>query len=167
MMSTRIEHVHRQAPRQFLIFTLVAATVAASAAAATEALTLEVWAMFAGFIAWFTRPTSSLEGVWAMTCLWLGIGLAAVSHLTTGALIPAMGSLALPAVVFLVALIVVGLRTTSVVNNMLAWFLGMVTCFATESDPAREVLLHLTAATSIGGFSGWICQQMNRRWAGA
>jgi len=53
--TTRIEHVHCQAPRQFLIFTLVAATVAASAAAATEALTLEVW---------------------AMTCLWLGIGLA-------------------------------------------------------------------------------------------
>ena len=166
-MSTHVTHLHRQALRHFLIFTLVAATVAASAAAAAEALALEVWAMFAGFIAWFTRPTSSREGVWAMTCLWLGIGLAALSHLTTGALLPSMGSLALPAVVFLVALLVVGLRTTSVVNNMLAWFLGMVTFFAMESEPARDVLLHLAAATSIGGFSGWACQQLNRRWAGA
>lgn len=67
----------------------------------------------------------------------------------------------------LVALLIAGLRTTSVVNNMLAWFLGMMAFFAAELEPSCEALVHLGAATGIGGFAGWACQALNRRWAGA
>lgn len=59
------------------------------------------------------------------------------------------------------------LRTTSVVNNMLAWFLGMVTFFAADMEVSLEPLLELGSASAIGGFAGWACQALNRRWAGA
>ena len=62
---------------------------------------------------------------------------------------------------------IVGLRTTSVVNNMLAWFLGMVTFFAADMEVSLEPLLELGSASAIGGFAGWACQALNRRWAGA
>jgi hypothetical protein len=157
----------RQTPGQFVLFTLIAAVVAAAAAGLSDALALEVWIMFAGFIAWFTRPTSTRAGIHALICLWLGILLAAVSHRATGALMPLAGPMALPLVVFAVAILVVGLRTTRIVDNMLGWFLGLVTFFAAEPNPALGSFANLGLATAIGGFAGWACQALNRRFAEA
>lgn len=156
-----------QTPKQFTLYTLIAAVVAAVAAWASMALALEVWVMFAGFIAWFTRPTSVRESLNAMGCLWLGIALAAISHKMTGAMIPAFGTLALPVVVFIVAIIMVGLRTTPPVNNMLTWFLGMVVFFAADKGISIETFSHLLSATAIGGFAGWSCHTLNKRFTNA
>ncbi|WP_086994740.1 DUF1097 domain-containing protein [Rhizobium sullae] len=164
MSTTETANIHRQTPRQFILFTLIAAVVASFAAWSSATLALEVWVMFAGFIAWFVRPTSLRESLSAMVCLWLGIGLAAVAEVATGALVPIAGGLALPLVVFFVAILIVGLRTTRIVNNMLTWFLGMVTFFAAGWDLSAETFLHLGGATAIGGFVGWACQAINRRW---
>lgn len=164
MSTTETANVHRQTPKQFILFTLVAAVVASFAAWGSAALALEVWVMFAGFIAWFTRPTSLRESLSAMVCLWLGVGLAAISEVATGALMPALGGLALPLVVFFVAILIVGLRTTSIVGNMLTWFLGMVTFFAAGWELSAATFLHFAGATAIGGFAGWACQAINRRW---
>jgi hypothetical protein len=158
---------HQQTPGQFILFTLIAAIVAAAAAWLSEALALEVWIMFAGFIAWFTRPTSTRAGIHSLICLWLGILLAAVSYWATGSLIPFVGPLALPLAVFAVAVLVVGLRTTSVVDNMLSWFLGLVTFFAAELEPGLGAFVSLGSASAIGGFAGWACQALNRRFAEA
>lgn len=165
--SPRGEPGRQQTPGQFVLFTLIAAIVAAAAAGVSDALALEVWIMFAGFIAWFTRPTSTRAGVHSLICLWLGILLAAVSHRATGALMPFAGSLALPLVVFAVASLVVGLRTTRVVDNMLGWFLGLVTFFAAEPEPALSSFANLGLATALGGFAGWACQALNRRFTEA
>jgi hypothetical protein len=164
MPASQTENVGRRTPRQFILFTVVAAVVASLAAWSSEALTLEVWVMFAGFIAWFTRPASWRDGVSAMICLWLGIVLGIIAHVATGALIPSVGGLALPLVVFFVASLIVGLRTTSIVNNMLAWFIGVVTFFAAKLGLSVEGFAHLISATAIGGFAGWACVEINRRW---
>jgi hypothetical protein len=164
--TTQTEKIHRETPRQFVIYTVIAAVVAALAAWSSEALALEVWVMFAGFIAWFTGPTSSRGGLYSMICLGLGMALGALSYAATGAMMAPLGPLALPVAVFVVAIVVVGLRTTSVVNNVLAWFLGMVTFFAAEVEISLETVGQLGCASAIGGFAGWACQALNRRWAG-
>ncbi|NNU35995.1 DUF1097 domain-containing protein [Rhizobium sophorae] len=156
---------HRLHRRKFILWTVIASVVAAFAAWLSAALNLEVWVMFIGFIAWFTRPTSVRNSSAAMLCLWLGIAVGAVSHIMTGALFPLLDHMALPAVVFLVAILIVGLRTHSIVGNMLAWFLGMVTYFAAELDLAVASFMHLAIATGIGGFAGYTCQALNRRFA--
>lgn len=156
---------HSQSRGKFILWTLIASAVAALAAWLSAALDLEVWVMFAGFIAWFTRPTSLKNSTSAMLCLWLGIAIGAVSHIMTGALIPSLDHLALPAVVFLVAVVIVGLRSHVTLGNMLAWFLGMVTYFAAEFDLAVASFAHLAFATAIGGFAGYACQALNRRFA--
>lgn len=156
---------HGQRHGKFILWTVIASVVAAFAAWLSAALSLEVWVMFAGFIAWFTRPTSLKNSTAAMLCLWLGIAIGALSHILTGALIPSLDHLALPAVVFLVAILIVGLRSHAILGNMLAWFLGMVTYFAAEFDLAVASFAHLAAATAIGGFAGYACQALNRRFA--
>lgn len=167
LSTTQVENIHRQTPMQFVLYTVIAAAVASLAAWSSEALALEVWIMFAGFIAWFTRPTSLRDGLYSIICLWLGMALGALSYVATAALMPSLGALGLPLVVFVLAIVIVGLRTTSVVNNMLAWFLGMVTFFAADMEVSLEPLLELGSASAIGGFAGWACQALNRRWAGA
>ena len=156
---------HGQPAGKFILWTVIASVVAAFAAWLSAALELEVWVMFAGFIAWFTRPTSLKTSVAAMLCLWLGIAIGALSHIVTGALIPSLDHMALPVVVFLVAILIVGLRTHGVFGNMLAWFLGMVTFFAAEFDFAVASFMHLAFATGIGGLAGYTCQALNRRFA--
>lgn len=167
MSTLQVLDMQRLKRQQFVIFTMVAGVVAALAAWGSAALQLAPWVMFAGWIAWFTRPTSLQDSLSAMVCLWLGMVLAGWAHMATAALAQPLGTLALPTVVFLVAVIVVGLRTTVVVDNMLGWFLGMVTFFAAEVEPALEGFVYLGAATAIGGAAGWACQAINRRWAGA
>jgi hypothetical protein len=73
--------------------------------------------------------------------------------------------LALPLVVFLVALLIVGLRTQRLTGTMLSWFPGMVTWFAAELDMTAASFLHLAGATAIGGLAGYTFQALNRRWA--
>lgn len=156
---------HDQPRGKFILWTAIASVVAAFAAWLSAALNLEVWVMFAGFIAWFARPTSVKNSSAAMLCLWLGIAIGAVSHIMTGALVPLLDHIALPAVVFLVAILIVGLRTHGILGNMLAWFLGMVTYFAAELDLAVASFVHLAIATGIGGLAGYTCQALNRRFA--
>jgi hypothetical protein len=154
-----------QSAGKFALWTVIAGVVAAFAAWLSAALALEVWIMFAGFIAWFTRPASLTSCLSAMLCLWLGIALGAVSYIATGALVPFLGDLALPIIVFLVAILIVGLRTHRLLGNMLTWFLGMVTFFAAEFDLAIASSVHLASATAIGGLAGYACQALNRRFA--
>ena len=150
---------------KFILWTLIASAVAAIAAWTSAAAALEIWIMFAGFIAWFTRPASLASSLSAMLCLWLGIGIGALSHIATTALVPHLDQLALPTVVFLVAVLIVGLRTHGVLGNMLTWFLGMVTFFAAEMGVNAAAFGHLAAATALGGFAGYSCQALNRRFA--
>ncbi|MBR0642696.1 DUF1097 domain-containing protein [Roseomonas hellenica] len=156
---------HGQPRGKFILWTLIASVVAAFAAWLSAAFSLEVWVMFAGFIAWFTRPTSLKNSTAAMLCLWLGIAIGAMAHIVTGALVPSLGHMALPVVVFLAANVIVGLRSHGILGNMLAWFLGMVTYFAAELDLAAASFMHLAFATTIGGLAGYTCQALNRRFA--
>lgn len=163
--QTQLSAEHRGTRGKFLLWTLIASVVAAFAAWFSAALSLEVWVMFAGFIAWFTRPTSLTKCLSAMLCLWLGTVIGAASHILTGALMPSLGHMALPIVVFLVAILIVGLRARDILGNMLAWFLGMVTFFASEFDLVAASFAHLASATAIGGLAGYACQTLNRRFA--
>ncbi|GAA3967746.1 hypothetical protein GCM10023085_57730 [Actinomadura viridis] len=152
---------------RFVVFTAIAGVVAAAAAFASESLSLEPWAMFAGWVAWFTRPQSLTQGVHAVVCLWLGLVLAVLGRLSVEALVPTAGHAALPLTVFVLAVVVVGLRTAPVVNNMLAWFLGLIAFFAAHPEEIPTGLLALVAATAIGAIAGFVCQRLQSRFAAA
>lgn len=150
---------------RFVRFTLVAAVVAAGAALLSEALGLHAWAMFVGWIAWFTRPTSATLGLHSMVSLWAGLLLAVAGHVIVAVLAPAIGPAALPVAVFVLACVAVGMRTTPVLDNMLAWFLGLVAFFALHPDNVLTGVLTLVAASAIGAGAGYACQRLHRRFA--
>jgi hypothetical protein len=147
----------RQAPHAFVTVTVVAAVAASFTAAAALALSLPVWAMFVGWIAFFSRGLTTRSTFENLGCVWLGLGIGALAAFSISQLAPSLGlGLALPAVVFAVALVVVALRGLPVLNNLLGYFLGLVAWFAGHLEPSLESLALLASASAIGSIAGWV-----------
>lgn len=154
----------QQTPHDFIIVTVVAAVTASFAAAASLALSLPVWAMFIGWIAFFSRGLTSRSTVENIGCVWLGLCIGLLAALSISQLVPSLGlGLALPAVVFVVALVVVTLRGLPVLNNLLGYFLGLVAWFAAHPEPSLAGLFPLLGVTAIGSVAGWISHYLPRR----
>lgn len=144
-------------PGHFAMTTVIAAATAALAAAASLALSVPVWAMFVGWIAFFSRGLTTRSTVENLGCVGLGLGIGAIAATA----IPHMGALtspvlALPIIVFVVALAVVALRGLPILNNLLGYFLGLVAWFAAHLEPSIDNVLHLFSASLIGGAAGWL-----------
>lgn len=154
----------QQTPRAFIIITLVAAVSASLAAATSLALSLPVWAMFVGWIAFFSRGLTTRSTFENLGCVWLGLCIGALAALGISLLAPTLGfGLALPTVVFAVALIVVALRGLPVLNNLLGYFLGLVAWFASHLEPSLGGLVLLASASAIGSLAGWISHNLPQR----
>jgi hypothetical protein len=146
-----------------LVYPLIAAAAAATASGSSAALALPVWAMFIGWVAFFTRGPSVKDGVWNALCLLVGIALGMLAALTTGVLAPLIGAMALPAVVFVVAVLVLSLRLTRRMNNVLCYFLGLITFFASRLPPNATTFSELSGAVVIGLIAGGVTFVGQRR----
>ncbi|MCY1556352.1 hypothetical protein D9M68_930920 [compost metagenome] len=71
--------------------------------------------------------------------------------------------LALPVVVFVVAMIVVSLRAAPLMNNILGYFLGLIAFFAAHLEPTLESFVHLASASSLGSVAAWISLKLQQR----
>lgn len=153
--------------RSFLIATIIAAATAAAASSASHALSLPVWAMFIGWIAFFTRGLNARSAFENLGCVGLGMMLGALAAIGIQSLVPAVGlSVAVPTIVFLIALLVVSLRGLAVLNNLLGYFLGLVAWFAAHLEPSLEGVGQLLGASALGTAAGLISHQLPVRLAG-
>lgn len=149
----------------YLAFSTAAALTAAAASAASLAFGLPVWAMFVGWVAFFTRGLSGRDGAVNLACVVLGTAIGAAAAIAIAALHPALGMLALPMVVFVVASVVVSLRAAPMLNNILAYFLGLIAFFAAHMEPTLGTVAHLGSAGALGSLAGWVSMALQRRWA--
>ena len=62
-------------------------------------------------------------------------------------------------------MIVVSLRAVPVLNNLLCYFLGMITFFAHDQQPSLATFLTLGAAAAFGILAGWISHALQERMA--
>lgn len=155
------------APRFFSLaysaFTLAAAVVAAAASALALVLELPVWAMFVGWVAFYTRGVTARDGVFNLVCVGLGVLIGKLAALAIGALSPAMGAMALPLVVLVVALVVVSLRGVPRLNNLLCYFLGLIAFFAIHQPPSLSLFGTLAGAVALGSAAAWTAHALQRR----
>lgn len=150
---------------QFLGFSLIAATVAAAAAFASVSFALPLWAMFVGWVAFFTRPASIGNGIASLACVWLGVLFGMFAALLISSLVPVLGDVAFPVVVFAIATIVVSLRAVPQVNNVLSYFLGLITFFAAHQAPGLDIFVELAASSALGAFAAWLSHRVQARLA--
>jgi hypothetical protein len=143
--------------------TAIAAATAAVASAASLMAGLPVWAMFIGWVAFFSRGHSFREGIANYCGVLAGICFGMGAAMAISALGPMLGKLALPIVVFIVAMMVVSLRAMPIVNNVLAYFLGLIAYFAAHVEPSFEALGRLGEASAIGSFAAWTSLKLQQR----
>jgi len=147
-----------------LKITLGESTVAALAATVSSMVfDVPVWAMFVGWIAYFTRGLTLRQGVVNFACVLVGIavGLAAVA--TMQVLAPQLGEFTLPAVVFAVAVLVLSLRHLPVLDNLLCFFLGLVAYFASHLAPGWIAFAELGIAAAVGSVAAYLASLLHRQ----
>ena len=138
--------------------------VAASAATfSAVALELPVWAMFIGWIAFFTRGLNFKAGLVNLGCVLIGLGLGIVAVHLQGALGPHLGAYALSAVVLAITAAALSLARLPVFNNLLGFFLGLVSYFASHLPPTLGSFASLGLAAAIGIAAGFLAHAWAHR----
>lgn len=143
-------------PLRFNSLTLAAALTAATAATASASLGWPVWAMFVGWVAFFTRGHTAKDALYSYLCLASGLAIGTIAAASVGVLLPLIGPVAFGAVVFVVAIVVVSLRAVPPMNNTPAYFLGLITWFAAHVKPTPMAWLSLAAVMALGLFAAWL-----------
>jgi hypothetical protein len=139
-------------------------SLVAAGAAGTAALVIEVpvWAMFIGWIAYFSRGINLRQGVVNLACVVAGLFVGVAASMAVAALAPHLGGGALPLVVFVVALLVLSVSRMTPLNNPLAHFLGLVCWFAAHQAPSIRLMAELAAAVLLGSIAGWLAGRMHQ-----
>ncbi len=141
---------------KFSLLTLIAAVVAAVAATTSARLGWPVWAMFVGWVAFFTGSHSAKGVLASYLCVALGISFGALAAMAVSALVPMIDIFAFGVVVFVVAIVVVSLRAMPLINNIAAYFLGLIAFFASHRPPEFIPALELAAIAGLGIFAAWM-----------
>lgn len=140
------------------------AVVAASAATVSAvALGLPVWAMFIGWIAFFTRGFNFRAGLVNLGCVLIGLALGIVGAHLQGALGPHLGAYAISAVVLAITVVALSLARLPVFNNLLGFFLGLVSYFAAHLPPTLGSFASLGLAAAIGAAAGFLAHAWAHR----
>ena len=141
----------------------VGESIVAALAATLSALVLEVpvWAMFVGWISYFTRGLTLRHGAVNLVCVLAGIGLGIGAGAGMQALSPQVGAAALTLVVFTVALIVLSLRHLPVFNNLPGFFLGLVAYFASHQPPVWATFAELGLAAMVGAVAAFLAASLH------
>jgi hypothetical protein len=148
----------------FTAFSAIAAGVAALAAWLCVVLDLPIWAMFVGWVAYYTRGANPRDGVWNFVCVLGGIAIGIATALALGVLGPMLGTLAPPLAVLVLAMAVVSLRALPLANNLLCYFLGLIALFASNRDPSPATLVALGTAVAIGSVGAWLSHSLQHRF---
>ncbi len=150
-------------PGTFHGITLVGAVVAAATTFLTLSAALPAWAMFLGWVAFNSSGQTLRDGITNFAAFLLGITFGAGTGLLIAWLTPRFGDLATPIAVFGDVVLVLSLRALPKVNNPLAYFLGLISFFASMEPSSLPLLGSLAAAGLLGAGGAGIANIVQAR----
>ncbi len=148
---------------RFHALTLITAAVAAGATFATIVLGIPTWAAFLGWVGYSVSGPTTREGVANLISFLLGLAFGMGTGFSIELLTPALGTAATPLLIFGVTVLVMSLRKLTPINNPLAYFLGLITFFASAQMPSISLLTMLAPAGALGAFSAWLGSFLDSR----
>lgn len=129
-------------------------------------LNVPVWAMFIGWIAFFTRGITTRDWAINMICVFIGLVIGITAGLAGAALEPTLGAWSITPVVLMVTLVVLCLQVLPVINNVLAFFLGLVCFFASHLPPTLDTFVELGTASALGATAGLMASLVKKHYSG-
>lgn len=148
---------------RFVSIGATAGAVAAGAAALSTLAGVPVWAMFMGWVAYFTRGHSAQDGLVNCLCVALGLLVGFAAAAAMAALGPLLSAFTLPIVVFCVGLLIVSLRALPWLNNIPSYFLGIISVFAAHAAPTLKGFAELGGAAALGSLAAWLASSVQRK----
>ena len=144
---------------------VIGESVIASSAATLSVMAFEVpvWAMFVGWISFFTRGLSLKQGAINLACVLIGVTLGIGAAHAMAALTPILGSYAISAVVFAITVVALSLAKAPVFNNLLGFFLGLVAYFASHQPPSITTFGMLALAVTLGATAAFLAHSLQTR----
>jgi hypothetical protein len=140
----------------FTATVIYVSVVAAVAAVVTVTLSLQIWTMFIAWTCFGTAAGNVRRGFAAIACLVGGVLLGMGSVVVLGAINPVLGDLALPVVIFALAVIAMLSTLTPPFDSVPGYFLGMTAFYASKLAPGWSALIEITEAFAIGAVAGWL-----------
>lgn len=139
-------------------------SIVACLAATVCALLIDgpVWAMFIGWIAFFTRGITARDGAINLACVLIGLAIGIAAGVAGVALAPHLGAWSIAPLVLVVTLIVLSLQVLPLVNNVLASFLGLVSYFASQLPATLDTFVELSTASTLGVFAGLLASLVKK-----
>ncbi len=139
-------------------------SVVASSAATISVMLLDVpvWAMFVGWISFFTRGLTLRQGLINFACLLMGVTLGIGAAHALAALTPHLGAYAITGVVFAITIIALSLAKAPVFNNLLCFFLGLVAYFAFHQPPTLTTFATLSLAAAVGVAAAFLAHSLQK-----
>ncbi len=139
-------------------------SVVASSAATLSVMAFEVpvWAMFVGWISFFTRGLNLKAGAVNLICVLTGVVMGIGAAHAMAALTPVMGGYAISVVVFAITVIALSLAKAPVFNNLLGFFLGLVAYFASHQPPSFTAFWMLGLAATLGTTAAFIAHTLQK-----
>jgi len=147
----------------FHSFTLIGAVVAAATTFATISVALPAWAMFLGWVGYSTSGQTIRDGVANLISFLLGVAFGVGTALLIVALTPILGNAATPVCIFGDVVLVLSLRALPPINNPLAYFLGLISFFASAKAPSVSTLAILSIAGVIGALGAGVAGFLQSR----
>lgn len=144
---------------------IVGESVVASSAATFSMLVLElpVWAMFVGWIAYFTRGLNWRNGLINLGCVLIGLALGLGAAHLLALMNPLLGPYAISVAVMAITVVALALAKLPVFNNVLGFFLGLVAYFASHQPPTPATFAQLGLAAAVGSLAGFLAHAWARR----
>lgn len=144
---------------------VIGESVIASSAATLSVMAFEVpvWAMFVGWISFFTRGLNLKQGAVNLACVLIGIILGIAAAQAVAISTPLLGSYAISAVVFAITIIALSLARAPVFNNLLGFFLGLVAYFASHQPPSFTAFGMLALAATVGATAAFLAHSLQKR----
>ncbi len=127
-------------------------------------LNVPVWAMFVGWIAFFTRGNRTRDWAINMICVFIGLVIGIAAGLAGTTLEPTLGTWSVTPVVLMVTMVVLCLQVLPLINNVLAFFLGLVCFFASHLPPTLDTFVELGTATALGVTAGLMASLAKRHF---
>lgn len=151
------------APHHFHSITLIGAAVAGVATFATLAVMLPAPAMFLGWVGYSLGGPNLRDAVPNLVSFLLGLAFGVGTGLAIALLTPALGAAATPVAIAGVVILVLSLRTLAPFNNPLAYFLGLISFFASGMMPSLATFGILAIAGTIGALAAAISDHLQAR----
>ncbi len=114
------------------------------------------WVMFVAWVSFYIFGRSWQGSLWAFLQIVLGMGMAVAMQLTAGLLSQVIGTFGFPASVFLYIGSLAYIARTRKLNNIPAWFLGLIILFGSHPPLEPLPILKLLVPIVSGFVFAWL-----------